>query len=459
MNPKNELLQSKLSEEILQKRQWKKSLGLYSKSSEKDDEEDSDGFIADPLLAGLVNGNNEIIINDTIYKFTEEKGLFFAHVKDSTYLFDYFKEDSENKTKSSSKTAIAIPVDVCNERATYPGITRVDDRISRYVAPLVGNCDGGSSGGGYTPPLVPQISEEEKLQQLINGLPECYGSKPFFQNILGKTFVCRDYFDDRHRIKTEFWSQDYLFYQSVGVQTKTQIRTLGIWWSSDSDVIYLGINRILLKYNFPQPQINSYTYPPLFPINSLLNPIYLWDGKFKIDVSNNGSFVDVQLNLPSGKLPFFDFGNSTILNIYIPKLFDKGNYNLNLTTEDITSQSNIKALYKMGIDFLKSSSITNSGNVKTFAVTYQKDYDNIEVIYFGEQYNKTNTNCIKRTLYNSGVNFVISAAWGENGGWTYSVKPVDDFFRKYTYYDLDFYAMARRGTTWKGSRMIRAEKI
>ncbi len=154
-----------------------------------------------------------------------------------------------------------------------------------------------------------------------------------------------------------------------------------------------------------------------------------------------------------------------------------------ITTDDITSQSNIKELYKMGIDFLNSPNVANSGKVKRFAVTYQKDYDKIEVIYFGELFKKTNTNYIKRTLYNSDANFVIGYAWSEGPrsitttstdifgntstivlgtdysfAGKFSIKPVDDFFRDYTYYDLDFYAMARRGSTWKGNRMIREEK-
>jgi len=236
------------------------------------------------------------------------------------------------------------------------------------------------------------------------------------------------------------------------VQTKTQRRRFGIWWASKSDK----------------------------------NPIYMWDGKFKVNVSSSslfGTFVDTQLKLPSGNIPFFDFGNDQILNIYIPKLYKKGKYNLNLTTQDITSQSNIKALYKMGIDFLNSPEIANSGKVKKFAVTYQKDYNNIEVIYFGELYKKTNSNYLKRTLYNSGVNFVISYAWTEGPraitttetdifentktiilgtdysfAGKFSIEPADDFFRDYTHFDLDIYAVARRGNTWKGSRMIKKEK-
>jgi hypothetical protein len=492
INPKNELLQAKLSEEIMQKRQLKKSSGLYNKSSGEDDEEE-DEFIGDPLLAALVNDNDEIIVNDTIYKFTEEKGLFFAHVKDSTYLLDYFKEANENANKSSSisskSSLIDYPVDYCDERANYGGITPIDDKISRYVAPIEieDDCYGGGGSGGGNPSPVPQISEEEELLNFVNGLTDCDVKKPIFQNIFGRTFVCIDYFDSKHRIKTEFWDQNYLFYQSVGIQTKVQTKKLWVWWASDANVIYLGINRILLKYNFPQPEINSYTHPQLFPVNSYKNPIYMWDGKFNINTSSSSlfpTFVETQLKIPSGNLPFFKIEDSEILNIYIPKVFNKGKYKLNLSTEDITSKSNIKELYKMGIDFLNSPKVANSGSKpNNFSVIYQKDYNNIEVIYFGELYKKTNTNDLKRTLYNSGANFVIGYAWTEgpraitttetdifgntttvNLGTDYSfagkfkLKPIDDFFRDYTYYDLDFYAVGKRGNTWAGSRMIKSEE-
>lgn len=440
----------------------KSSLSSSNKTDSEEDEENEEEFIADPLLASLVNENNEIIVNDTLYKFTKEKGLFFTHVKDSTYLFNFFKEDAEQSKRTNLKSASAYRVTPCEMRAQYGGITRVDDRISRYLRPIEDDCYGGGGGsGGRNPNPVPQLSEEEQLQKFVNGLTDCDVKKPIFQNIFGRTFVCRDYFDSKHRIKTEFWDQNYKIYQSVGIQTKTQRKRFWVWWASKSDVIYLGINRILLKYNFPQPQINSYSHPQLFPSNSYKNPIYMWDGNFQVNVSNSnfGTFVNTQLNLPNGKLPFFDFGNDQILNIYIPKLYKKGKYNLNLTTQDITSQSNIKALYKMGIDFLNSPQVANSGaSKKTFAVTYQKDYNNIEVVYFDELYKKTNSNRIKRTLYNSDVSFAISAAWGENSGWSFNVKTVDDFFRDYTYYDLDFYAVGKRGNNWAGSRMIKSDK-
>jgi len=50
----------------------------------------------------------------------------------------------------------------------------------------------------------------------------------------------------------------------------------------------------------------------------------------------------------------------------------------------------------------------------------------------------------------------LASAWGDQGGWSFDgIKPADGFFRNYTHYELDFYGMARRGSTWRGNRMIR----
>ncbi len=455
VSPENEKLQAKFSEEIMLKRKLRKSSSnSFNKTTNLESDEEDEEFIADPLLASLVNENNEIIVNDTLYKFTKEKGLFFTHVKDSTYLFTFLKEDSNNSNKTTSVMARPIPIDICAERRIYGGITRVDDRISRYLRPIEeDNCysGGGGSGGGGNPPSAPQTTDEERLQQIISSLPLCEGRDNWFQNIFGKSYYCTSNFDSKHRIKTEFWDQSWLVYKSVGILTKTQRKRFGVWWASKSDEIHLGINRILLKYNYKQPNISSITHPQLF--NSAYKaPLYLYNGTFKVRQNNGTYYVDTQLSVTQNKLPFFDFGNEQILNIYIPNLPIIGDYNFNLTTQDITSESNIKALYKMGIDFLKDK--FNSGAKKEFAVTYQKNNNEIEVLYFGERYKDTNENKIKKKFY-SDVSFLIGAAWGDGSGWSFSVKPAESAFRNYTHYELDFYGMARRGSTWKGNRMIR----
>lgn len=459
----NEALQEQLSREIAKRysdRPKATTYGMNTTIAENYEEKIADNyeknqFIADPFFAAVVNQDHEIIVGDSIYKYTKDQGLFFAHRDDMDALISYV----DNIT-APEETTFFRREDPCFLRQQYGGVTQVNDKISRYVRRLEPeeDCFGGGGGGGGSPLPVPSVPEDVKINRIINSLPICNGksSSNWFQRLFGKNYVCRSYFDSKHRIKTEFWDQKWLIYTSVGIQVRTQRKRFWIWWASKSDEIHLGINRILLKYDFPQPEINSYSHPELFPKKSNKNPIYLWDGKFIVNYSNNSlNFVETQIDLPNGHLPFFDFKKKNILNIYIPKLYKKGKYNLNLTTDDILSQSNIKALYQMGIDFLKSSPISNSGALNTpFVVTYQRDYNNIEVLYFGERYKKNNDNYIKRKFY-SNVSFLMGAVWNDSGGWSFNVKAPKSYFRKYKHYDLDFYGMARRGGTWRGNRIIR----
>jgi len=421
-----------------------------SKNFSKAEASLDDSFINDPFFAVLVNKDNEIVVNDSLYIFTKDKGLFFSKLEDSTHLISYVLDLRISKDVEPGPYAL---------RQEYGGITKVDDQISMYVAPIDDGGSGGGGGGGYPGPIV---TSDEQLQQIIGDLPVCDGSAGgnWVQGIFGNSYVCRSYFDNSHRIKTEFWDQSWLVYKSVGVQVKTQTKTLGIWWASESDEIHLGINRILLKYTYPQPDLSSISHPNLFN-NVYKAPLYLYNGTFNIMQGSTSSYlssynyVHSTMSVTANSLPFFEFENKNLLNIYIPRLPIVGEYNLNLTTQDITSQSNIKSLYKMGIDFLKKQGVLNTGNNPEFAVTYQRTQEEIEVLYFGERYKKTNDNKIERKLYED-IGFQIGMA-STNGGvsWSYTFEPAPEFFRNYTHYDIDFHGLARRGTTWKGNRMLR----
>src|SRR5690606_35103781 len=115
-------------------------------------------IIHDPYLAALVNDEYEIIVSDSIYKFTKTAGLFSAHIKDSTHLFNYL-----NSLEDISKN---MELEPCYTRLESGGYTQIDDQIVRYISPI-DDCGGSGGGGGYIPP-VPQISDEERLQNIIN---------------------------------------------------------------------------------------------------------------------------------------------------------------------------------------------------------------------------------------------------------------------------------------------------
>jgi len=156
-------------------------------------------------------------------------------------------------------------------------------------------------------------------------------------------------------------------------------------------------------------------------------------------------------NIVSVKLPFFNFDDGDILNLY---LFGE---NYNLSTSDILSQSNIKKIYKQGIDFLKSQG--KSG--EAFTVSYQKN-NKMEVVYFGESDSDTNQNNLKRIFYKASW-FGVSFTWKPAGNGLDILKSAkyydnpNDNLQDYTDYNLDFYGLARRGSTWKGNRVVRTK--
>lgn len=232
---------------------------------------------------------------------------------------------------------------------------------------------------------------------------------------------------------------------------RVQVRTLGVWWASDADEIHLGINRVLLRYNYPQPEI--FTYNPA--VSDPQPPIYMYNNNYQL-LNDNGNYSIVNLSSGTG-LPFFTFNNDNILNIYIRQLPDQ-NYQLN-------SESNIKQLYKLGIKFLQRN--LNSGAKQEFVVTHQKNVNEIETVYFGERYSNKNTNQIQRVFDKQVLDFLIGYSTNANSSPPTSNNPTGSTasssfslkidqganFRNYTYYELDFFGLAKQGNNWAGNRM------
>jgi hypothetical protein len=448
INPENEKLIAKLSNE---KTEYLKSKGLFKGEANEDEEEDK--FIADPFFASVVNEKNEIVVNDTLYKFTKEKGLFYVHVKDSISLFSFLKEEKESENNLKRKGA-ASTFNIYDYRLKYGGITAMNNFVFRYVLPMPGlGIKGGLgffpvSGGGSSNHIDPEVT----VNNLIQNLEICEGRSNWFQGLFGKYRYCHKYFNNsKYRMQIEFWDQRWLIYKSVGVTVQTHKK--GWFWWNDirSDELRLGINKVYLKYNYPQPNIQFQT--PTVDVNTV--PLYLYKGQ--VLISNNHSsglprFNQVAIKYNSGSsLPFFKFGPKTtnLLNIYIRKLpFFSNSY-------DVLNQGNIKKLYELGIKQLKELGSTD----KEFVVTYQKSPLEIEVIYFGERYKSYNTDEIKRRFYKD-WSFVAGAGYADQGkgqgfSWSFSFKPAEEIFRNYTDYKLDFYGLARRGSEWKGVRMVR----
>lgn len=441
INEENEELKLLLTNEILLKR---KNL----------DTDDETTFIHDPILALLVNADNELIISDTLYKFTQEKGLYFSHVKDSLHLFDYLG-DGSNRAKNdiSNFSSTYDPEEyTCEIRTLYGGITKISDKISRYVHPIGDgihdDCVGGGSWG--TNPRI-TIPREDKIQDLINDLPVCGGVKHIIGRIFGKVYMCNTNYSKTRRVQVKYWDQNWFFYKSVGILTKTQVRYGGIWFYLKVNEIHMGINNIHLKYKHSPPKITYHNPNASIPTN-IKTPIYLFDGKFQIQRNGLLDYENIFLNVLNNHIPYFTFETKDPLNIYIPLDSNIPNSDIDLNVHELKSDIVIKTIYKLGTRFLKKQMRSVED---PFVVTFQGKQDEIDVFYFGRRYHEYNTNKIKKRFY-SDASFVFNYSYSNgNGSWYVSPSPVTSF-RNYTYYDLDFFGMARRGNTWKGSRLVRS---
>lgn len=447
VNPENKLLQKKFEDEFVAKLNDNNiQMSSIESSTSNPDEEPEDSFIADPLLAAFVNSDNEIIVGDTLYKFIKEKGLFFSHIKDSAFLFDYV-----NKTFTTNEI-LGFTTKSTNtvQYNLEDGVSRVSENVYRYIqnAEIMPHEGGGGGGGGsYTPPPVQSpFAKEKKLIETINNLPITKGKRNFFKNLFGTDYEAFNYFDRRHRTKTQFWSQDWKFYSSTGILVRYQHRIMGFWVRKKTDELCLGINHILLRYKYSMPRISSPTHPQLFN-SQKKSPIYMYDKKFIVK-NNNGKF-EFSFIESDKILPFFKFSNREILNIYIP-LIDR-RYSLN--TSDIINKNNIANLFKMGFDFFRD----RLSSQKDFAIIHQLNSEEISVLYFTSRLQERNARQIKKVLDRE---FGFIVGFGSNfqkNSNNFYLSSGSKYFKNYLEYNLDFFGMARSGSTWKGHRIVNTD--
>ena len=92
---------------------------------ETEEEKEEENMISDPLLASFIDENNEIVVKDTLYKFST-RGVFSSHLKDSLKLKNYLKE---RQPQLSAEELLKL-------RETASGKQQVADGVYRFIAPI-----------------------------------------------------------------------------------------------------------------------------------------------------------------------------------------------------------------------------------------------------------------------------------------------------------------------------------
>ncbi|KHE69218.1 MULTISPECIES: hypothetical protein [Capnocytophaga] len=397
-------------------------------------------LVSDPILSTFLNENNELVVRDTLYKFTK-KGVFSSHLKDTLKLVSYLKSIEQEKISEE---------EVWRLRETEFGKRRMVEGVYRFIAPI---SELEKNNLEKEKKKAVSRTSEADLQLIINNLPQTEGDKNWFlHRITGQSIVAEAYFDRRHRVKVEFFNQDYGFYKSTGISVRNQTRRFRIWWASKANEIALGMNYIYVKYVMPTATMKELKAP-----GRPEDIMYVHNAQIRY-YNTPVPLVKTNIDIREIPVPFIRIENREILNIHIPALIKPlvNNQDYQLYTDDILSKSNILKLYEMGANILGSE--IRKG--KEFVVTRIPWFeDTIEAVYFSERYHEENDANLKHYIskdWGFVASFGMSFGGAKGSEWKsakYNLQAPD--MKKVSAIKYDFYGMARVGGEWKGFRMVK----
>lgn len=423
-----------------------KSLGIYVKTTEEEIDTD-DSLIADPALGALLNEDREIIVADSLYKFTET-GMYFCLIKDKQKLYNYLN----SLTITQKRSTITNRVAPCNQEALKQTakitiadpVTEVIDGINRFLPEPVCN-----TSPNYPSPPVAVLPPAPSPRLVKQNLPiTTIENQGFFEQIFGTREVDIQDYGDGHRVKVTFWNQNFYLFSSIGCSARFQKREkfLGVsWWEkSYADQIELGINNITYEYKFNVPQYNNSIYATQGDV------FYSYKGL------NYNQFGVLIPKLPDNPgFPFSTYYENSV-EIYIYKMGFEIDYNLSTTAGNKLFDDGIKAM----VNLLPFSSPTKSDLSKAindgslqYKILKAVPFDNkVTLSTMGTKWTNNDDNAITQYFdfnflltWKSSYNNVGNYLTGLNGGTPYVVKSVD------------LYGAALHNGQWKGIRFVKNE--
>lgn len=219
------LLPTFTSEDVARVEAYKRRKGLQFGGKGADTmDADEDEIIADPNFALVINDDRELIVGNDLYKFTEY-AVFFTELGNEAEIKTYLQA-----------------IERCELSLTASGVQYVGNKVYAFIPqPVDDICDYEIDNGNDEADMIGSTSQSLTREQYIAQMKTCEYQENLFDKLFGPSEKCIAKFESDRRIKTRAWNQNFLIYSSVGIRTKTQKRTLGIWWASDSDEIELDM--------------------------------------------------------------------------------------------------------------------------------------------------------------------------------------------------------------------------
>lgn len=411
-------------------------LGIINKTAEEAEINSQDEIISDPFFASLLNENREIIVGDSIYRYTET-GLYFTLKRKKDDLDNYINNLDHKKElerivsqKNSGNTNV-----IANR-------TQVADGISHFVP-----ANTSSNENKIALKNAKQASPSYYSPKVIKeNLPIAYinvkGSS-LWTTIFGIWDGTGYYFPDGKRAYVRFWNQDYFIFSSIGssVRYQKRVKILGVsfWQKSYAWQVEMGANNIEYTYQYNVPQFNPLAYDNNTIVFTLgENDHYNIHGKkiFKVP-SGNPNYIYNASNT-----------SQKVLTIQIYK-----NIALNVTGGDVN-----KAINDVAKQFANNLNSFYHSDIKTAIQTDNAVINSMTAVPFSSEV-KLRTSGVKWTRNNDNaivkyydLNFLLT--------WNSNMSGVGDYLgglagsKPYKNVSADLYGAAYTAWGWGGIRLI-----
>ena len=273
-NAKHEVFAKRKKEKL--SKQIKKNLSKTSTEFDIDGdllEEYDDDLIADDEFASFLNDNKEIIVNDTLYKYTNV-GLFSVHSSKKSILDEYINNNvidnlnqdfdliqrGEIKINDDINLIIPTKIKINSISSCDDSFGSIDDNVLVFLSDSCED-DNYPINTSLKTPTDPMINYLENLSP-------CNADTAAFHlwGLFEKSQKCYENFSDsRFRTKTKFRRENYIIYKSIGVKVKHQKKGwTGFWRAKKTDEILLSIDQATFEFSNPITLPSNYFQPKFY---------------------------------------------------------------------------------------------------------------------------------------------------------------------------------------------------
>lgn len=439
------------------------------------DLEEDDELISDDHFASFLNNNREIVVANTLYKYTSH-GVFKTHYTNLESLNDYIAVNQINDFNGPDpeivqRGEINITDDIVLELPSFIGDTCSGSGSVSLIANqepynpidnMTNSCFSSSSSGPSTgTPSNGSVNHKQSLIDYGRNLSPCDESNTglWGWNIFGTTKKCYSYHNNDNRVKTKYWDESYIVYTSIGVKVKHQYNGWLGWRTKDTDEVALTINRAFFSASVGNSVPGTASF--LNYANETNRLFYIADHVY---ANNNQALTSVIAPFKPDKelIPQTPFDEDIIITDFI-NLPLYGSIDINVEAQTINN-----FFWSSAWDQTRRLMLAKAGRepdkITYILTTPQKVY----ITYIDIGTRRLNTNkIVDRLDYDWGAKFKFVMFFNANGSIStnfdnFTNDPLNVLQKTFSKPNLtqfegismDFVGATRMGNTWKGSRVV-----